>query len=135
MFTRVQGLFISRLDFSKRQRQRTFWKTPVPLPWKHLLVEHQIHEERYARSVVLTCFELQGVRGISVAHCNSRIEFIHLHRQQYDDTSVYSQVHQEVTWMYCPIDDREAVVGIWLVRHSAMGTGLVVCHLSLINIE
>jgi hypothetical protein len=90
--------------------------------------------ERDSGDVVLTCLGLQGVRGISVAHCNSRIEFIHLHRQQDDDSSVYGQVHQEVTWMYCPIDDKEAIVGIWLVRHSAAGTGLVVCHFSSINI-
>jgi hypothetical protein len=134
-FTRVQGLFISRLDFFQRCRKRTLWKTPTLLPLKHLSDEHHIHVERDSGDVVLTCLELQGVRGISVVHYNSRIQSIYLHRQQYDDSSMYGQVHQEGTWIYCPIDDKEAIVGIWLVRHSAIGTGLVVCHLNPINIE
>jgi hypothetical protein len=85
--------------------------------------------------VVLTYLALEGVRGISIAHCNSAIRCIHLHREQQDNSSMYEQAHQVFTWMYCPVDIGEAIMGIWLVLHSSNGTGLLVRGFSPKNIN
>jgi hypothetical protein len=84
-----------------------------------------MHKHRHS-DVTLTYLSLEGVNGISIAHCNTEIKFIHLHRYKHDSIHIYDQAHSSVTWMYCPIDGGELVFGIWLVRHSSTGTGLLV---------
>jgi hypothetical protein len=78
---------------------------------------------------------MEDVHGISIAHCNTEIKYIHLHRRNHDDRHIYAQVHNMVTWMYCPMDDGESILGMWLVRHSSSGTGLLVCASILCSLD
>lgn len=110
--------------------QRILWNIPTPLKCNELLEHAILDVYNSEKDVVATCITLEGVNGVSVAHCHGGIEAIHIHRKGKDSSYIYRQVHEFVTWMYCRLDCEESIVGIWLMRHLSRGTGLLVGNLT-----
>lgn len=121
-----QGLLISRIDPSDEYQHRTLWKCTAPL-LLHELPEHPMfYMDIPDKDQTVTCISLEGVTGVTVAHCHGKIAAFHMHRKNEDSSYVYQQAHEFVTWMHCPLDDEESIVSMWLIHHSSDGSGLIV---------
>jgi hypothetical protein len=127
---KLQGLFVSRIDSSDGFHPRILWSSCTPLQCSDLPEHDALYMITSNQDVAATCLTLEDMSGISVAHCNGHIEVVHVHRKNLDSSHIYQQAHNFVTWMYCPINSEEALVGIWLVHHSSTGTGLIVSFLT-----
>ncbi|KAF2013508.1 hypothetical protein BU24DRAFT_411240 [Aaosphaeria arxii CBS 175.79] len=124
LWVTMQGLFVSRIDPYNDCSQRFFWNSSTPLLCNDFPEFPILDLFSTDKDASITCLALEGLSGVTIGHCQGRIEAIYLHRDIEDSSHIYGQAHSFVTWTHCPFDRGETIVGIWLVRNG--GTGLII---------
>ncbi|KAF2844137.1 hypothetical protein T440DRAFT_484406 [Plenodomus tracheiphilus IPT5] len=117
----LEGLFISRIEVSQQCSRRILWSNSAQLPLETLPEDPCV-----ARDMIAYYEPLEGMTGISVAHCNREIVAIHIHRGEEDTSLVFESVRSDATWVHCPFGSSETLEMIWYVVYMSNGSGLVV---------